>query len=292
MIRTFNDIKIADSEAYKNFSTEFDVDTELLKNLSDLISYNGRIISFISVNNMYYINTELLDSAAKTLESIKLTCSIGAFSDANSLIRKLRDDLLLYVYVLDIVKKRKAFNEEDLSLNRILTDDEIILEAWLSGKVDMLKWELKKKLGFENYMDYFKRDEAINNILINYKLETYWQILRRKLNDYVHNNGRQYTVHNTVEYDNNKLDVFLKNINTRTSYITSFFFVLLTMVDSALLMSSDIIDHLDMGTEAPDGSQYLIAPFIQEYIDTKIVRLHPELKQYLKDNNGYGMLID
>lgn len=292
MIRISNNRQVADTNAYKNFAAEFDFNIEFLKNLSDLISYNGRIISFIGAQNMYYLNTELLDSGIRTLESIRLTCSIGAFSDANSLIRKLRDDVLLYIYILDVIKKRKAFNENDFSINSMLTNDEIAVEAWLSGKVDSLKWELKKKLGFENYMDYLKKDHSLNEILTTYNLNTYWQILRGKLNDYVHNNGRQYTAHNTVEYDNDSLDIFLKNVNTRTSYITSFFFVLLTMVDSALLMSSDTIDHLDIGMEAPEGSQYLIAPFIQEYIDKKVILLNPELKKYLKENNGYGMNID
>lgn len=292
MIRTINDKNVADADSYKNFSAEFDLNTEFLKDLSDLISYNGRIISFVGAQGMYYVNTELLDSAARTLESIKLTCSIGAFSDANSLIRKLRDDLLLYIYILDVVKKRKTLNDHDFSITSTLTNDEMVVEAWLGGKVDILNWASKKKLSFENYMDYLTKDRAVNETLTTYGLNRYWEILRGKLNDYVHNNGRQYTKHNTIEYDNESLDIFLKNVDVRTSYITSFFFVLLTMVDSSLLMSSDIIDYLDANIEAPEGSQYLIAPFVQEYIDKKVVLLHPELKQYLKDNNAYGMIIE
>ena len=63
------------------------------------------------------------------------------------------------------------------------------------------------------------------------------------------------------------------------------------MVESALLCSGDIEDYLDLGIDPPEGCQYEIAPFIQKYIDEEVVKLHPELKKYLKENNNYGMKI-
>ncbi len=50
----------------------------------------------------------------KHFRNIKLCCSIGSFSDANTLIRKLRDDLIQYAYILSIINLRKAFIEDDL----------------------------------------------------------------------------------------------------------------------------------------------------------------------------------
>ncbi|MDP3443705.1 MAG: hypothetical protein Q8T08_12670 [Ignavibacteria bacterium] len=64
------------------------------------------------------------------------------------------------------------------------------------------------------------------------------------------------------------------------------------MVDSSLISSTDYIDHLDCNLEPPEDSQYSIAGFIQDYIDIKIHKLHPELKQYLIDNNINGIRIE
>jgi hypothetical protein len=64
------------------------------------------------------------------------------------------------------------------------------------------------------------------------------------------------------------------------------------MVESSLISSTDYIDHLDGGLEPPENSQYFIANFIQDFIDTKVIKLHPALKQYLKENNNHGMKIE
>lgn len=64
------------------------------------------------------------------------------------------------------------------------------------------------------------------------------------------------------------------------------------MVDSTLISSTDYINHLDCNLEPPEDSQYFIASFIQDFIDSKVSKLHPELKQYLKDNNINGMKIE
>ena len=37
-----------------------------------------------------------------------------------------------------------------------------------------------------------------------------------------------------------------------------------------------MIDHLDADMEPPEDCQYFIANFVQEFIDTKITKLHPE----------------
>jgi hypothetical protein len=64
------------------------------------------------------------------------------------------------------------------------------------------------------------------------------------------------------------------------------------MIESSLISSTDYIDHLDCNMEPPKDSQYFVASFVQDFIDKKVATLHPELKQYLKDNNINGMKIE
>lgn len=300
---------IVETNEFGTFCVEFDRNIDFLEDFSDLIDESGRMISFISDKGIYQVNTGLLNNSVQTLKSIKLCCSIGSFTDANTLTRKLRDDLILFVYILEIVNKRKPFIEEDIKkmdlndienfvssvsnirFNANLTDDEKAVEAWLGNNVLALPKNIKKKLSFENYMKFLTRNECITNILANYNLQDYWETLRNKLNNYVHNNGRQFTSHNVIRGDNEHLEVYLKNINIRTSYILTVFLVLIIMVDGTLISSSDMIDCLENGIEPPEGCQYEVANFIQDYIDLKVVALHPELKQYLSANNKYGMRI-
>lgn len=301
--------KVEKTEEFEYFKKEFNHTVDFLESFSNLIWSNGRIISFITDQNFHFLNTNLLDNSVQTLRSIELCCSIGSFTDANTLVRKLRDDLLLYIFILTVINQRKPFIEEDLEklnlenaedfassflnlrLNTNLTDNEKAVDAWLSNKVLDLPRNIKMKLSFENYMKFLKQDENINKILTQYNLQGYWNTLRNKLNNYVHNNGKQFTAHNLIKYNNQNLKVYFQNINIRTTYIINFFLVLIIMTESSLISSGDINDYLECGLEPPEGCQYEIAPIIQDYIDKEVVKLHPELKEFLKDNNNYGMRI-
>lgn len=306
--------QICDIEAYNIFSQEFDNNIDFLQNFSNLISYNGIIISFITDKCIHNLDTSLIDNSVQTLKSIKLCCSIGSFADANTLIRKLRDDLILYIFILDTVNNRKPYNEDDLNnfnfkdknfnaekfssaffnlrINNIMTENEQAINAWFSDTVNNLPYQIKKKLSFENYMKHFQQNPNISTILVHYNLEDYWKKLRGRLNDYVHNNGKQFTKQNFISVNDKFIVTHLNNINFRISYILSFFIVLILMVDAKLISSTDMIDHLDCNIEPPEDCQYFIANFIQEFINMKVSKLHPELKQYLKDNNNYGMKIE
>ena len=212
--------------------------------------------------------------------------SLGNFADANTLIRKLRDDLLLYVFIISNTNKRR------FTSNSNLTDDEKAVEAWLNNTVKELDNKIKKKLSYENYMKYLKQDPNIEKILKSYQLENYWSYLTTKLNDYVHNNGLQFTLHNVIKSNITHININLINVNIRTSFIITFFLILILMTESSLLSSGDAIDYLEEDLEIPEGCQYEIAPFIQKYIDEKVIKIHPELKQFLKDNNSHGMTIE
>jgi hypothetical protein len=309
-LKILNEIQIVETDYFTKFSEEIDYLINFFDDFSELIFSNGRIISFIADKEHFTLNTVLIDSATQTLKSIKSCCSIGSFSDANTLIRKLRDDLIQYIYILNIVNSRNPFFEEDLKgitidnseeftksflnlrINNTLNEDEQAVSAWFSNSVSDLQRPIKKKLEFENYMKVLKENENIHKILFDYNLQEYWDILRKKLNDYVHNNGNKFSAQNNIKSFDAGLETHLKNISIRTNYISSLFLSLLLMVDSTIIMSSDYIDHLDCELEPPEESQYFIARFVQDFIDNKVAKLHPELKQYLKDNNINGMKIE
>jgi hypothetical protein len=307
--RLQKEIQIGETEDFKPFAKEIDYLIEFFRSFSELVFYNGRIIAFISGNHCYTLDTTLIDSSTQTLRSIKLCCSIGSFSDANILIRKLRDDLVQYVYILNMIILQKPFYEKDLRglttdspenfagsilklrLNNNSADDEKAVSAWFSNTVSDLPRPIKRKLEFENYMTVLKQNHKITQVLNEYNLQEYWEFLRKKLNDYVHNNGKQFSVQNNLKATHKSLGTHLKNISIRASYISSFFIVALLMVESSLISSTDYIDHVDCGLEPPEDSQYSVASFIQDFIDTKVAKLHPRLKQYLKDNDNSGMKI-
>lgn len=306
-MNSFNDVE--NSEEFKFFSNELEKNIFFLESFANHILFSGKVITFISDKNVNILTPILLQSCCKTLKNINYCCSTGSFSDANTLIRKFRDDLLLYAFILDSSTKRNVFKSDELdkldlsntenftqsflslTIDTTLSGDETAVAAWFENSVDQMSAKNRRRLSFDSYMTYLKQDDRIKQILKDYKLEKYWTTLTTKLNDYVHNNGIKFTSHNLVSLPNNDLEVFLNNINFRISYILTFFLILILMIDSTLIRSDDMMDYLENDIPLPEELQYDIAPFIQEYIDEKVIALHPELKQYLKDNNINGMNI-
>ncbi|MGF7230118.1 hypothetical protein, partial [Arachidicoccus sp.] len=191
-------LEISETEVYKKFSADIDYCVAFFEGFGQIVF--RRLISFITAKNVLVLNTELIDSAVQTLKSIKLCCSIGSFADANALIRKLRDDLILYVYILNVIDQRKPFKEDPIDIktdnaenfadsisklhfNDTLSEDEKAISAWLSNNVNELPNPIKRKLEFKNYMNVLKENEHIYKILEDYKLSDYWEKLRRSLND-------------------------------------------------------------------------------------------------------------
>jgi len=278
--------KIISTEEFKIFSEDMDYLINFFKSLAELIFLNGRMISFFSDNEHYQLNTDLIESSTQTIKSIKYCCSIGGFSDANTLIRKLRDDLIQYIYVLNIINSRNPF------LNDSITLDDQAVKAWLTNSVADLEKPVKGKLEFQNYMKVLKENKSLKQVLIEYRLEKYWDTLRTRLNDYIHNNGTFYSHQNLLKANNKNLKIHLNNIEHRTSYISSFFMVTLLLIDSSMISSTDYVDYLDCDMDPPENSQYFIASFVQDFIDRKINKIHPELKQYLQNNNINSMKIE
>lgn len=284
-----NEKQINETSEYQKFSKEIDYLIDFFDSFYELSTYNGRIISYYCNNQYFRLDGTLIQSTTQTLKSIKLSCSIGSFSDANTLIRKVRDDLFQFLFILNIINSRSSPSfEENLNPN----EDQQTVFAWFGNTVKDLPKKIKKKLEFENYMTVLQKNNAVQKILDKYKLENYWDTLRRKLNDYVHNNGIMYCRQNCIEVDNKYINIHFENSITRLDYVCSLFLSLLLMIDSAIIMSSDYIDHIDMNMEPPENSQFWIPDFIQNFIDTKITELHPELKQFIKENNIDGMRIE
>ena len=56
----------------------------------------------------YFVSCEAMMSAMNTIETVDFCCYRGAYSDAYVLIRKYRDDLMQYLFVLNVIKNMQG----------------------------------------------------------------------------------------------------------------------------------------------------------------------------------------
>jgi len=270
--------------------------------------------------NVLYLDVEFLLATDNTLKSILSCCKLGSFSDAYVLIRKFRDDLFQYLFIVNAINKIETLkNERYAGLEEVMIeclsnfDSKKLLEIF--DNINQSE-KARKKSNLENgigawfnstleknsklrgeFFDTVKYKESLcENTLIKECFELYlnsvWNQNNRKLNNFTHGNGREYILGNAYCLKKDYIDKWLDEIGTCIWQITSCFLSVLILIKPSYIMSSDLSDFLDFGLTAPDDVQYSVAPVFQNYIDTYIVKINEQLKDYLKSNNPYGMKIE
>lgn len=237
--------------------------------LSDLISWNGHVMTIFIEGKKFILQTELIDSAVRTLYSIKICSQNGNISDVNTLIRKYRDDIFLFLYFIEVSNNYSMLDDKT-------TVHEKNAVKWLENKLD--------NLHISTILKYLADNKIVAEVIDKHNLRRIWDAIGTNLNNYVHNNGISYTLLNYGDFDKKGIHSFTKDIILKIEYITDIFMIILILIKPPYISSSDYVDALTVGIEPEEGSQYNIAPFIQEFINDTIKRVNPELTKFLIDN--------
>lgn len=255
----------------------------------------------------YVLSGQTMMSICNTLETIDFCCYRNAYSDAYTLIRKTRDDLMQYLFVLNVIQNKHGLTDEEIeeftldveSMMKMIelnlsilfsgerkTDIELAMEKWIYNVLASTENNKDRKqfFGTSKYKSYLvSNNEKIYYIFENFLLDK-WLREDRKLNNYVHANGIRFIMDNYV-YQAQKENKDKELIETLQN-ITDIFLSLLSIIDSIKFHSSDYFDALEMGMEPQDGSQYWVCPIIVEYMND---RFDKKLLRYIQDNEGHGM---
>lgn len=255
----------------------------------------------------YMLSGETMMSICKTLETIDFCCHRNAYSDAYTLIRKIRDDLMQYLFVLNVIQNKHGLTDEECKefqldpesmMKMIALDISILISGERKTEAEhaMEKWIYNILENSENAKDrkeFFDTSKyraylVSNNEKVKYVFENFlvdkWKREDRKLNNYVHTNGIKYLTDNYVyQYEKEKKD---KELIETLQNISDIFLSLLAIIDSIKFHSSDYVDALEMDMEPLEGSQYWVCPVIVEYMND---RFDKELLRYVQENEGHGM---
>ena len=255
----------------------------------------------------YMLSGETMMSICKTLETIDFCCNRDAYSDAYTLLRKCRDDLMQYLFVLNVIQNKHGLTDEEAekfninseSMMKMIeldvsilvsgerkTDAELAMEKWIYNVLESSENNKDRKQFFDTskYKSYLvSNNEKVKYIFDNFLVDK-WLREDRKLNNSVHANGIRFVTDNYI-YQNKKEDKDKELIETLQN-ITDIFLSLLSVIDSIKFHSSDYLDALEMDMEPQEGSQYWVCPIIVEYMND---RFDKKLLQYIQDNEENGM---
>ena len=159
----------------------------------------------------FMISGEIMTSICKTLENIDFCYCRGAYSDAYTLTRKVRDDLMQYLFLLNVIQHRHGLTDEEAekftmnqeSMMKMVeldlaicssgerkTHAELAVEKWIYNELENSENAKDKKQYFDNRninrefeQHEFSYNTKIKNKCITIELENVDSLYSQFIND-------------------------------------------------------------------------------------------------------------
>lgn len=227
---------------------------------------------FIICRNNHILSLQMvLLSLEFTAGSIISCCEFGCLADANTLLRKYRDDIFFYLYI--VIYDRNKFEE---SVADKIVEMENNIESWINNNlIDLHIGDVLKTIAFFPEM---------HSVIKKYRLKSFIDRVGNRLNNFVHSNGVAYYNRGIIGYKSGELQREMRMILDDMSLITVSFLFLLTLCSPITIMSTDYVDCLDLSIEPPEGLQYWVAPFIVDFYKKNLDLIDKSCIDYLREN--------
>mgnify|MGYP001566673545 FL=1 len=212
------------------------------------------------------IDSYVYSSMQGTLESICHVLQNGRISDSYALLRRFYDSAIINIY--SNLYLQNHFSIENFIVAKI--------DNWLKGKQRLPEYRV-----MSNYIRNSPRLATITDLLFS---DTTYKNIRDRCNDHTHYNFFDNVLCNDNQvYIKSRitiLDSFSKDLENILILHLSYLFFL----NDHYMMSSDYVDHLECGQTPPEGSQYFVAPFVQELFDSAIKKSRMDIAVAIKNN--------
>lgn len=234
---------IAEDTSCQHFIQEIRKTAEFLDDLA-LLSFGRDYI--ICGSNVFSLQ-RIITSLGLTVESIISCCESACIADANTLLRKYRDDLFFYLYVIAYDAKAK----EDYVGNQALKMKNRIQE-WIENNLS--------NLSINEVLQTIGNMKNVYHATKKYNLQSSFSQISSRLNNYVHSNGYSFYNYGIIDHNTDMIAQQLLILQNDIRYITTSFLFLLILTSPQYVMSTDYVDYLESNLKPPENVQYLVAP--------------------------------
>lgn len=220
----------------------------------------------------YTFSLQMISTAFELTVGSIISCSeSGCIADAYSLLRKFRDDMFFYLYIV-VYDACNKLDHKSPSADQMKTN----IERWINNDLD--------DLHIGTVLQAIGQSSRAKNAVQKYNLKSYFDALGDRLNDYVHSNGVYFYNRNVNAYQGKALQKQLEALLKDMRSIAITFLFLLTLCSPLSIMSTDYVDCLDCNMTPPDGSQYWVAPFVTAFFKSNLDLIDESCMKYLQDN--------
>jgi len=213
------------------------------------------------------IDTYVYSSMQGTVESMRIILLAGRINDAYSLMRKYYDSSVINVY-------SNLYLQDNFSIDNFIVEK---INNWLRGKEKLPEYRVM--------IQYIRNSEVLKLINDVLSADDRYKHLRDRCNDHTHYNFYHHAMLNDreIHIDNRGwwLDRFAEDV--RDTFILHLGYIF--FLNGHYMMSSDHLDAIECGMRPEEGSEYWVAPFIQEIFDEVITPRRPDITAVIKANS-------
>lgn len=212
------------------------------------------------------LDSSSYSSIKGTIDSIYEILAKGRINDTYALIRKYFDSTFINIYT-------NLYLHDNFSTDKLIVNK---IENWKQGKETIPE--------FRTISKYIKESQTLEPITKLLKKDDRYKKIRDRCNDNMHYN---YFLHFLLNDNDIRLPNRMKYLDTISSDMMALFiqhFAYTFYIKDHYFMSTDYIDCLDVGVPPEEGSQYWVAPFIQEIYSNIIKKNRPDLANIIKEN--------
>lgn len=236
-------------------------------------SLSFQIMNWITMgtHSITNIDTYTYSSIQGTLESIRMVLKKGRINDAYSLLRKFFDITIINIY-------SNLFLEDNYTMDSLIVEQ---IDDWIKGKKTIPEYRIMSQ--------YIKKSERLKEITNLLGKDDRYKAIRNRCNDYTHYNFYHNLVANDNEiYSQNRIRR-LQTLHYDLDHIFIQHLAYIFMLHQHYMSSSDYADSMDLGITPEEGSQYWVAPFIQEIFDEVINRKRPDIANMIKSETSMDL---
>lgn len=211
------------------------------------------------------LDSDIFLSISSSMKSIKRNLYGGQINDVYALIRKFYDVIIMNTYEIVLLKN-------EISIENFIIEK---IDKWLKGE--------EKLPRFKKMNELIEKSEDLGSINRIFNKDHRYKNIRSRCNDHLHANYFQYMQLNSkVNVQNAR--AYIDIINNDLLDLLVLHFAYLFTLNGHYMASSDYIDCLDLYQEPEEGSQYWVAPFIQDFFDKYIKTRRPDISKEMLDN--------
>lgn len=249
-------------------------------------------------DKIYYLKPIFFESTSNILKSILICTRIGNIIDSHILVRKLRDDLFQWLFLLSTIENNdnyfiEAIEKNDINIYESKKEKVSNIVLWFKNIIHQNKYiELRKKeYDYIKYKTSLQTLNEVDQLYKHYLSESFTNL--NDLNNYVHGNGEKYVFEN--QFNSKRVDVFndhLSSLESKLEDVILCYLCTLFLISPNLLISNDYFSLIESRQKPDDRLRTIIAPIFQDFFDKYVKLDYENLIIFLNSTNKHGMVIE